>query len=218
MNPPARHPLLGHCERPAVVAGAVAGTQDLDEFSARLRTRGPRVDRAAGLGQAMTNGPWAGGPSRGLLAEHTRRQAMTQNPPLVADFMTIDPVVVRPDASIEEATRLLAVFDITGLPVVDDVGRPVGVISQTDLLAIGSVIGRLIRSNPTGLRVGELMSTPALTVPIIATMSEAARIMHDARVHRLVAIDDEGRAVGVLSASDFVTLYAEHEPILGRPA
>jgi CBS domain-containing protein len=41
------------------------------------------------------------------------------------------------------------------------------------------------------------------------SMADAARLMHDRRVHRLVALDDAGRPVGVVSATDFVTLYAE---------
>jgi CBS domain-containing protein len=53
------------------------------------------------------------------------------------------------------------------------------------------------------------MSSPALTIPLTASIFEAARQMRDARVHRLVAVDDEGRPVGVLSAMDFVVLFAE---------
>ena len=52
----------------------------------------------------------------------------------VADLMTIDPVAVSVDASIEDAEELLRQHRITGLPVVDPNGTLVGVISQTDLL------------------------------------------------------------------------------------
>jgi CBS domain-containing protein len=129
---------------------------------------------------------------------------------LVADVMTIDPVVVQVDASIEDAAGLLSANSISGLPVVDGGGALVGVISQTDLVAVmESPIGRLVRTGLSGLRVGELMSSPALTVPLTTSLGEAARLMLDARVHRLVAIDDAGHAVGVLSAIDFVSLFAE---------
>ena len=135
---------------------------------------------------------------------------MTETRRVAADLMSIDPIVVQPDTTIEEAERLLEEFDITGLPVVDDAGRPIGVISQTDLLTtVRPPVGVLIRAKPSGLRVGELMSTPAVTVPIMTPLVEAARQMLEAHVHRLVVIDDHGRAVGVLSATDFVTLYAE---------
>jgi CBS domain-containing protein len=129
---------------------------------------------------------------------------------LVGDVMTIDPVVVSMDASLEDAAHLLHANRITGLPVVDADGALVGVISQTDLLAImDSPIGRLIRTKPSGIRVGELMSAPAITVPLTEDLGEAARLMLGSHVHRLVAIDDQGHPVGVLAAIDFVALYAE---------
>lgn len=127
----------------------------------------------------------------------------------VADAMTIDPVTVAPDASIETAETLLHANRIHGLPVVDD-GNLVGVISQTDLLLAASPsIAATLRHRPSGLRVGELMSSPALTVPLGASLHDAACRMREGRVHRLVVVDDAGRPVGVLSAIDFVTLFAE---------
>lgn len=129
---------------------------------------------------------------------------------LVADLMTIDPVVVAVDASIEDAAHLLHANSISGLPVVDPLGGLVGVISQTDLVGIiDSPVGRRIRARPSGLRVGELMSSPAITVPMSGSLRDAALRMVDSRVHRLVAIDDAGRPVGVLSAIDLVTLFLE---------
>jgi CBS domain-containing protein len=130
----------------------------------------------------------------------------------VADIMTIDPVTIRPDDSIEVAERLLRLNRISGLPVVDADDSLLGVISQTDLLLVGSpALGAALRNRPTGLRVGELMTSPALTVPLTTALGEAARRMRDARVHRLVAVDDDGQPVGVLSATDFVSLFAELE-------
>ena len=129
---------------------------------------------------------------------------------LVADVMALDPIVVDVDATLEDAAHLLHAYSISGLPVVERDGSLVGVISQTDLLAIlDSPLGRILRTSRSGLRVGELMSWPAITVPLTGTLREAARLMIDSRVHRLVATDDEGRPVGVVSAIDFVGLYAE---------
>ena len=129
---------------------------------------------------------------------------------VVADLMTIDPVVVAVDASIEDAAHLLRANSISGLPVVDQLGALVGVISQTDLVGvIDSPVGRLIRARPSGMRVGELMSSPAITIPMTGSLRDAARTMVDAGVHRLVATDDTGRPVGVLSAIDLVTLFLE---------
>lgn len=128
----------------------------------------------------------------------------------VADVMTLDPVTVTPDTSVETAERLLNANRIHGLPVLDDDNRLVGVISQTDLLPGGpGSIGAAIRNRPSGLRVGELMTSPALTVSLAASLHDAACRMREARIHRLVAVDEDGRPVGVLSAMDFVTVFAE---------
>jgi len=128
----------------------------------------------------------------------------------VADLMTLDPVVVGVDAALEDAEHLMRDRHISGLPVVDQHGALVGVISQTDVLEDGGPsMALLLRRRPSGLRVGELMSSPAVTVAMPAPLVEAARLMRDNRIHRVVAVDEHGRPVGVLSASDFVALYAD---------
>ncbi len=97
-------------------------------------------------------------------------------------IMTTDPVTVGVDATVEAAESLLAAYRISGLPVVDGGGQLVGVLSRTDLLLEGGpVLTQLLRGRASGLRVGELMSSPPLTVSLSATLVEAARIMRDER-------------------------------------
>jgi CBS domain-containing protein len=128
----------------------------------------------------------------------------------VADVMTTDPITVPVDATVEDAEHLLAAFRVSGLPVVDGAGRLVGVLSRTDLLLdSGPALKQLVRGRASGLRVGELMSSPALTVSLAATLVAAARIMRDERVHRLVVVDEDEVPIGVLSATDYVRLIAD---------
>ncbi len=128
---------------------------------------------------------------------------------IVGDFMTIDPVVVAPGARLEEAARILEAFEVSGLPVVDDAGHLVGVISQTDLLRGAAEHGPPVRGRWADRRVSDIMSSPPLTVRMLAPLADAAREMQERAVHRLVVVDDAGRPVGVLSSMDFVALYAE---------
>ena len=128
----------------------------------------------------------------------------------VADLMTVDPIVVSMAATIEEAEELMRQHRITGLPVVNANGRLVGVISQTDLLYLDvPAVQALVRHRERGVRVGEVMSTPPVTIDSAATLRQAARRMMDERLHRLVAVDAHGRPIGVISAMDFVALVAE---------
>ena len=128
----------------------------------------------------------------------------------VADLMTIDPVSVRAEATVEEAEELLRHYHVSGLPVVDERGSLVGVISQTDLLYLAAPSVRaLIRRSESEIRVGEVMSVPPVTIDGSALLIEAARIMHSQRLHRLVVVDGDAHPTGVLSAMDFVALAAD---------
>ena len=83
----------------------------------------------------------------------------------VDDLMTIDPVTVAVDATVEDAEELLRRNRVSGLPVIDGAGRLVGVISQTDLLHLSlPSVQALIRHRGSGTRVGEVMSTPPVTI------------------------------------------------------
>jgi CBS domain-containing protein len=136
--------------------------------------------------------------------------ARRQHQMTAADLMTIEPVVVAFDAPIEEAERLIRDYHVSGLPVVDGNGVLVGVISQTDLVHLDDPeVRTLIRHASSGIRVGEVMSRPALTVLLTTPLVEAARIMTNERVHRVVVVDAQERPLGVLSAMDFVELFAE---------
>jgi CBS domain-containing protein len=114
------------------------------------------------------------------------------------------------DATIEEAEAMLRQHRITGLPVVDGDDRLVGVISQTDLLYLAAPSVRsLIHHRDSGIRVGEVMSAPPITIDAGAQLTDAARMMDRDHLHRLVVVDAHGRPIGVLAAMDFVALAAE---------
>jgi CBS domain-containing protein len=167
---------------------------------------------AAGGAQREGRGSHRPGPNRTTAG----RTAMTTSAPAstyqlrVADLMSLDPVTVPIDATVEEAEALLRHHRITGLPVVDERDQLAGVISQTDLLYLAMpTVQALIHRRASGIRVGEVMSSPPVTINASATLTDAARIMDRGRLHRLVVIDEKGRPIGVLAAMDFVALAAE---------
>jgi CBS domain-containing protein len=127
-----------------------------------------------------------------------------------ADLMTIEPVVVSYAALIEEAERRMREYRVSGLPVVDQDGILVGVISQTDFVHLADPdVRSLIRRASVGIRVGEVMSHPPVTVVLTTTLVDASRLMTQERVHRVVVVDENQRPLGVLAAMDFVALFAE---------
>jgi CBS domain-containing protein len=121
--------------------------------------------------------------------------------------MTRAPIHVRADQPLAYAARLLDQHHIHGLPVVDDAGLLVGVISATDMLRARTT-EHLWAAWP-GLKVRHLMSAPPITIGLDATLEEAAATMEAEQVHRLVVVgDDDGAPVGILSTSDIVRVIA----------
>ncbi|MCC5655584.1 CBS domain-containing protein [Nostoc sp. XA010] len=149
-------------------------------------------------------------------------------PKTVADVMSRDPIVVRVETPLNEAIQILAERHISGLPVVDDVGKLVGIISETDLMwqetgvtppayimFLDSVI---YLKNPAtyerdlhkalGQTVGEVMSKNPITISANKTLREAATIMHDRSVHRLPVLDDTDQVIGILTRGDIIRAMA----------
>ncbi|WP_196512364.1 CBS domain-containing protein [Nostoc sp. NZL] len=149
-------------------------------------------------------------------------------PKTVADVMSRDPIVVRGETPLKEAIQILAERHISGLPVVDDVGKLVGIISETDLMwqetgvtppayimFLDSVI---YLKNPAtyerdlhkalGQTVGEVMSKNPITISPDKTLREAATIMHDRKVHRLPVLEGTGQVIGILTRGDIIRAMA----------
>lgn len=137
--------------------------------------------------------------------------ALTERPSTVGDLMALEPVVVMSTASLTDAARLMDEFDISGLPVVDDDGGLVGVISQTDLVRARAT--EWLWANWTGLQVRHLMTSPPLTIRRSASLEAAAVRMERDHVHRLVVVaeDEPTVAIGVISTSDVVRALARDD-------
>jgi CBS domain-containing protein len=119
----------------------------------------------------------------------------------VGDTMTLGALTVRADAGLREAVRLIDAYRVGGLAVVDAAGSLVGVISQTDL--IRARMAPDIWPSWRGLAVRHLMTTPAVTVPTSMTLSEAAKVMDDYGIHRLIVVGHDGvTPEALLSTSD----------------
>ncbi len=128
-------------------------------------------------------------------------------PRTVGRLMTDDPVVVGLDMPLVEAASIMDFYRISGLPVVDAEGLLVGVISQTDLLHARTT--EALWSAWPGLAVRHLMTSPPVAVTADTTVEEAARLMEEHGIHRLVVTDEDGESpIGVLSVSDLVRVMA----------
>ena len=128
---------------------------------------------------------------------------------LVAEHMAAEPIIVRADASLTEAVALMDAHHVHGLPVVDEAGVLVGVVSQTDLNRARST--EYLWANWPGLAVRHLMTSPAIIVHRSTPLLAAARKMEELGIHRLVVVEDgdETNPVGVVSMTDLIHALAD---------
>ena len=133
-------------------------------------------------------------------------------PTTVGDLMHRDPIVVRANATLDEAAEMLDENHISGVPVVDASGSLVGVLSQTDLVRARST--QYLWANWPGLAVRHLMTSPAITVHASTSLAVAAARMEREHIHRLVVVadDDDTKPIGILSMTDLVHAMASMPP------
>lgn len=127
----------------------------------------------------------------------------------VGDLMQTSVKTVGPDAAVYDAVVTLTDSHISALPVVDGLGRMVGVISNTDILTseaeAADAAAREALFEETVVR--DLMTMRPLTIGPDAEVTEAAREMLYADVHRLFVTEGD-RVVGVISTTDVVRAVA----------
>ena len=147
----------------------------------------------------------------------------------VADVMSRQSFCIRPSASLREVLDIMSTHDLYALPVTDGDGRPVGVVSATDLLPREQAImplprhhwergaAHLIHENGhLGTQAGSIMSSPALTIPVNASVAFAAHRLWEGGVRQLVAVDDHGTVMGMVSRADLLRVFRRTDADIRR--
>jgi CBS-domain-containing membrane protein len=115
--------------------------------------------------------------------------------------------------------RLIEENRVSAIPIVDQEGIPIGIVSETDLLLkergtdletrdlLHVQRRRRERAKAAGTVASEVMTSPAITVELDTSLSRAARLMQERNVRRLVVVDDRGRIAGIVSRSDLLQVF-----------
>ncbi|WP_321917308.1 MULTISPECIES: CBS domain-containing protein [unclassified Paraburkholderia] len=142
-----------------------------------------------------------------------------------SDIMTTDVITVRPNASIFEAATLLADHHISGIPVVDDSGAVVGILSESDLLhrvetgtgkpqrswfgeflhSTRKLAGEYLKEN--AVKVDDVMTANVVSVSPSTPLSEIADVLERLRIKR-VPVLDQGKLVGIVSRANLIRALA----------
>jgi len=137
-------------------------------------------------------------------------------------------VSIAPQSTLREALAVMMENRVTALPVVDVRRHCVGVISVTDLLGVAkdlsdelnalsetggldheALVEKLEHADLLTEQVQDWMSTDPISVGIESSVQSAAQLILRNRVHRLVVLDEQQRAVGVISTMDLLAAYVE---------
>jgi CBS domain-containing protein len=190
--------------------------------------------RGNGSARADVDGcadPMARRPSGEELLRAPRPRSLADRTPL---WQVMRPCVicVRPELGIDALMSLLISFDLRAVPVVDEIGRPIGVVSRSDLVdhwyegdgasdsplrapgpngRPGEYLGPGFHSVPAAQTVADVMMCVAFTLCEDTSLSHAAALMAYEGVQRIPVVSFEGKVVGVVSAMDVVRWLAQHD-------
>ena len=139
----------------------------------------------------------------------------------VTELMEADPVTTRADLPLTELVRQLKRYGFRAMPVVDDDGKLLGVVSETDLFLkekgvpfsiekVPTLLGRMVAEDelqdfePTRqVKVEEVMASSIVTLPPTATLEDAAMLMYK-RHFSLIPVVDDGKLIGVVRRIDIL--------------
>jgi len=107
--------------------------------------------------------------------------------------MILNPITLRPTASLGDAHELMARFSISGVPIVENGGHLVGIVTNRDL-QFETDLSRSIADVMT--------SEDLVTVPVGTTLDEAQAILHRHRIEKLPVVDEEGQLKGLITVKD----------------
>jgi CBS domain-containing protein len=128
--------------------------------------------------------------------------------------------VARPLTPFKRLVQLIEENRISAIPIVDAQGVPVGIVSESDLLfkerrhelesepsLLHARRRRQERAKAEGVVAWEIMTKPPITVRSDTTLPQAARLMQERNVRRLVVVDERGKIVGIVSRSDLLQVF-----------
>ncbi|HEY6011210.1 MAG TPA: CBS domain-containing protein [Nitrospirota bacterium] len=135
----------------------------------------------------------------------------------VQDVMTKGVISISKYEPIMQVADILTEKNISGLPVVDKDRRVLGIITQADILSMIGVsrehtfkdllkhmLGEPLPVRKMGDTVGDIMTSPALTIRPDANIAEAVKIMDERKIRRLTVVDDNGSLIGIVTRADIL--------------
>ena len=141
---------------------------------------------------------------------------------LVKDQMTTPAITLTPDTPFQEAVKLMRERQIRRIPIVDEQGKLVGIVSERDLLHAEPSPATSLSIWEMNyllwkLKVGDLMSKKVITVTPQTALQDAASLLIKHRIGGLPVVDSQQRVIGVITETDifkaFVALLSAEQMV-----
>jgi CBS domain-containing protein len=136
---------------------------------------------------------------------------------LVRDVMTRDVLVITKYENITKVANILSGKNISGLPVVDNDRKVLGIVTQADILSMLGVgrehtfkdllkymLGERLPQRKMGDIVGDIMTTGAITIKPDANIADAVRVMDEKKIRRLIVTDENQVLLGIITRADIL--------------
>ena len=118
--------------------------------------------------------------------------------------MVVNPYTIAPDKSLGEAIELMRHHKISGVPVVEDNGTLVGILTNRDVRFATDMTQK----------IAELMTSPVVTITQSSSAEQARQLLHKHKIEKLVVVDDQNCCVGLITVKDMDK--AEHFPLASK--
>ena len=103
-----------------------------------------------------------------------------------------DPITIQADASIRDLLEIKDKYNISGVPVVDEQAKLIGILTNRDVRF----------ATDKNQKIADLMTKPVITVTESASPQEARRLLHEHRIEKLVVVDDQNICIGLITVKD----------------
>ena len=118
--------------------------------------------------------------------------------------MVVNPLTIGPDESLGSALELMRQHKISGVPVVEEGNRLVGILTNRDVRF----------ATDMNQKVAQLMTSPVVTVTELTSADAARALLHQHRIEKLVVVDDQQCCIGLITVKDMEK--AEHHPLASK--
>lgn len=116
----------------------------------------------------------------------------------VRQIMTPNPVCCGPNTSLEDIAGMMSGRDCGAIPVIDELGHPIGIITDRDIVVRSIASGR----DPMVLEARDCMTAPAITIADSAALHDCIDLLDLTQLRRVIVVDTTGACCGIVAQAD----------------